>query len=111
MSKLHFSLKRPTARGTVSTEWDGNGERLLRTAGLALLFSSGAAAANARFSQNDLQRAKVCEGGLQQVETDEGREPEPVGTVIMRQQKADEDECSCESANDHFHIEFFPEFS
>lgn len=69
--------------------------------GVSLL--RAAAAADTEFFEDNFQGAKVGEGGLQQVKADEGREPQPVATVIMSQQEAGQDEDTREPADDKVH--------
>ena len=59
--------------------------------------------AHTQFAQDDFQRAKTGEGGLEQIESDESGKPKPIGAVIVSQHKADENKSPGESANDHFH--------
>jgi len=58
---------------------------------------------HSRFSQYHFQWAEVRERGLQQVESDESSEPEPILAVIMGQQETDENKTARESPDDHFH--------
>ncbi len=69
----------------------------------ALGLGCAAARAHARLSQEDFQGTKVRKGGLQQIHADKSREPKPVRTMIVSQQKADQNESPGESADDHFH--------
>ena len=68
------------------------------------LIWSTARAAHAKFFQNDFQRTKFRERRLQQIEADKGRDPEPVRTVVVRQQQAGQDEDAGEPADDEFHF-------
>jgi hypothetical protein len=72
-----------------------------RAAG-ALVARSGPA--DTKFLQDDLKRAKVRERRLQQVETDERGEPEPIGAVIVREHEAHEDKRAGEAPDDHVHF-------
>jgi hypothetical protein len=60
--------------------------------------------ADANALEDHFQRAKVGERGLQQVEPDKRREPEPIRAVIVREHQAQEDEQTGEPADDHVHF-------
>jgi hypothetical protein len=60
--------------------------------------------ADANALQDHFQRAEVGERGLQQIETDKRREPEPIRAVIVRKHQAQEDEQTGEPADDHVHF-------
>jgi hypothetical protein len=89
MTPLYYTASRPRQLRWLGVQKKRN--CLLRATGFTRWLSPTAAFANADFPQNQLQRAEICEGGLQQVEPNEGCEPEPVGAVKMSQQEADED--------------------
>jgi hypothetical protein len=84
------------------------------TAGLAGLVTGTTPRSDAQLAEDDFQRAKTSEGGLKQIKSNKSREPKPIKTMVTRQQKADQDETSGESANNHFHnskvenYNFFP---
>src|SRR5258708_3871868 len=58
------------------------------------------------FLQNHLQRAKVRKRRLKQVETNKCGEPKPIRAMVMRQQKAGDDEHSGEPADEQMHFHF-----
>ena len=62
-------------------------------------------AAHADLLQEHFQRAEVGEGGLQQVHADERREPEPIRTVIVREEQTRENEDASEAPDEevNFH--------
>src|SRR5581483_3871361 len=84
---------------------------LFCAAGFARLLSWATRSAHSQFTQNDLQGAEIGEGGLQQIESNESGEPKPIGTVVVGQRQAEEDEGAGKSANDHFHKRYPSEFS
>ena len=71
------------------------------------LFGGATSAAHPEFPKHHLERTEVGEGGLDEVEADEGGEPEPKWAVIMSQQEAEENKATGESANNHFHKQWY----
>jgi hypothetical protein len=55
--------------------------------------------AGTELPQNDLERTKLRQRGLEEIEADEGGEPKPVRAVEMREQETGEDEGAREQAD------------
>ena len=66
-----------------------------------LVFST-ARTADAEFPKNRFRRAEAGEGGLQQVRSHKGGEPEPVRMHIVAEGQADEDHGTGEGADGVF---------
>lgn len=60
---------------------------------------------SANLLEDDGQRAEPREGGLKQVEADEGGEPEPVDTDVVRQAQRKQYGDACEGENDALDIQ------
>ena len=66
---------------------------------VGLFRASSAILADAQFPKYHLRRAESGDGGLDQIETHESREPQPIRMNPMRQGKACENERSSDDAN------------
>lgn len=60
---------------------------------------------HAELAEDNFQRTEIGERGLEEIETDKGREPKPISALIISQQQAGQDERAGKSANNclHFH--------
>jgi hypothetical protein len=74
------------------------------TKGIAGFLALAAGPAHSHFLEDDFQRTEIGERRLEQIEANEGGEPQAIGTVIVREQETDEDKDAREPADDEMHF-------